>query len=287
MKRNKKMLTLAAALAVVMGVSACGGGSAANGQDVAELISNSAAVMNEVESMTTNMTMELNMESGDEAVEMLTNMDMIIISEPMKGKIDMTIDMGEIAEPQTVSMYLQEEEGKVISYIEQAGTWYAVEADADMTEKMDAASSTTEYLEGMEDFAIGGTEDLNGVATTRIDGVIKGETLQDAMESSGALSSVENMGLSQEELLAMYEDIGEMPVSMWIGEDGYVYRYEMDMTVMMQKIMDNVMAAYAEGDDSMKIMVSKVLITMDCSDFNAVTDFEIPAEALAAERIAY
>ena len=53
----------------------------------------------------------------------------------------------------------------------------------------------------------------------------------------------------------------------------------MDMTGVMQSMMSKAMAG-VEGGDS--LTMDNVEITMDCSNFNNVADFEIPAEALAA-----
>lgn len=54
-------------------------------------------------------------------------------------------------------------------------------------------------------------------------------------------------------------------------------QYELDMTAMMQGILD-VMSAGEENP----ITISKTLVHMTCSNFDAVPDFEVPAEALAA-----
>ena len=68
---------------------------------------------------------------------------------------------------------------------------------------------------------------------------------------------------------------------MWIDADGYVVKYEMDMTAMMQAVMDQAMAsAGAEAGDA-KIEISKTAVSMICKDFNAV-EVEIPAEAANA-----
>ena len=50
------------------------------------------------------------------------------------------------------------------------------------------------------------------------------------------------MGLSTEDMEALYSS--DLPLTMWIDADGYVVKYEMDMTAMMQAVMDQ--ATYAD-----------------------------------------
>ena len=83
-----------------------------------------------------------------------------------------------------------------------------------------------------------------------------------------------------DELIDLYSDLGDMPITVWIDQaTGYPVRYYMDMTGVMQSMMSKALAG-VEGGDS--LTMDKVEITMDCSNFNNVADFEIPAEALAA-----
>ena len=58
------------------------------------------------------------------------------------------------------------------------------------------------------------------------------------------------------------------------------HKYEMDMTAVMQKLMDNIMAAAPEAANAeASISFTKFKMSMTCSNFNEATDFEIPAEA--------
>ena len=57
-------------------------------------------------------------------------------------------------------------------------------------------------------------------------------------------------------------------------------KYEIDMTQMMQKIMDESLKAMGAESSSLQMKIEKTSITMVCSDFNAIAEIEIPAEAL-------
>ena len=75
-----------------------------------------------------------------------------------------------------------------------------------------------------------------------------------------------------------------IPMSIWISnESGYPVKYDMDMTQMMQVIMDSIVAQLAgeEGAEEIpEIKIDNISMTMTFSDFNNAEDFEIPAEVL-------
>ena len=112
--------------------------------------------------------------------------------------------------------------------------------------------------------------------------------MKESVEKSGMLTTASQLGLTEEQMEQALAEMGELPMSLWIDADGYVYRYEMDMTLMMQGIFDAMQEAYSDGgvaDETQRLFMKKAIVTMTADDFNAVTDFEIPAEALEAEMI--
>lgn len=177
-------------------------------------------------------------------------------------------------------MFAAETEDAFMSYMNLDGTWYAVPMDMDELDQYNAEENMDLFLENITSFSAAGEEDINGTKATKITGVITGDAMQEAIESSGAMNSVESLGVSEEEVEAMYADLGDLPISLWIDADGYVLKYEMDMTAMMQSVVEKAMAE--EGGDAV-VQLTKMMITMVCSDFNAVPDIEIPAEALEAQ----
>ena len=134
------------------------------------------------------------------------------------------------------------------------------------------------YLSSGAEYAHAGTEDINGSTADKYTGIIRGDALAEVMKASGATSSMETtMGMDLEDL---YSDLGDMPITVWIDQTtGYPVRYYMDMTGVMQSMMSKAMSGIEGGDT---LTIDKVEVTMDCSNYNNATDFEIPAEALGA-----
>ena len=102
--------------------------------------------------------------------------------------------------------------------------------------------------------------------------------MEEVIASSGMTASAESMGITEEMLISIYDELKDLPVSLWIDAEGYVLQYELDMTEMMQKVMDASMAALGAADTGMEIQ--KTSIHVVCSDFNAVEEIVIPAEVL-------
>ncbi len=284
MKWSKKFLAVAAAMTMAFAAAGCGGGDnsgnagGSDSADVEALLTKAQETMAGVESMATEMNMEISMAMGEESIDMITNAKILTVNEPLKMQMDMSMDMGEMGS-QDMQMFAEEKDGQFVTYINMDGAWYAQSATAESLAQYDADANMDLYLKNISGFSKTGEEDVNGKTASKIEGVLTGDAMKEAIQDSGALISVENMGLSTEDMEALYSS--DLPLTMWIDADGYVVKYEMDMTAMMQAVMDQAMAsAGAEAGDA-KIEISKTAVSMICKDFNAV-EVEIPAEAANA-----
>lgn len=279
MKWNKKFLAVAAAMAMAFTAVGCGGNAgSSDSTDVEALLTKAQETMDSVESMAMDMDMAIGMAMGEESIDMVTSAKILAVSEPLKMKMDMSVDMGEMGS-QSMQMYAEEKDGQFLTYTNADGAWYAQSVTADSLAQYNAEGNMDLYLKNISNFSKTGEEDINGVTASKIEGVLTGDAMKEAIEESGVLSSVENMGLSAEDIEAIYSS--DLPLAMWIDADGYVVKYEMDMTAMMQTVMDQAMANAGEAAGDVKIEISKTTISMTCKDFNAV-EVEIPAEAANA-----
>ena len=275
MKLGKRAAALALGALLAMSMTACGNG--ANKEESADQIKAAMEKINAVESMDATMYMEMDMSVMGQSIETDTKMDMSCFNDPVKVKADMTMSMGSLGSV-SMSIYADATDGDYTIYMFDGSGWTTQAADASQLEQYDAQQSMDLYLSSGAEYAHAGTEDINGSTADKYTGIIRGDALAEVMKASGATSSMETtMGMDLEEL---YSDLGDMPITVWIDQaTGYPVRYYMDMTGVMQSMMKKALAG-VEGGDSLTI--DKVEITMDCSNFNNVADFEIPAEALAA-----
>ena len=145
-----------------------------------------------------------------------------------------------------------------------------------------------------------GTETIRGSEATVFSGTVEGEDIAQMVEMSGVMDTLsESMDVDLGELNVELESLGGIPTTISLdNKTGYIVRYTMDMTELMQNLMpvlmDQLMATIAEesgleGLDlsmlGLKLDVSKTVVAVELYDFDAAGTVEIPAEARAAEEL--
>jgi outer membrane lipoprotein-sorting protein len=278
---------------------ACGAGSgdkSAADMTPEEAIAAATQNLDSLESMSYDMDMDMGFTIAVPSMEINEKLDISSKSEadyiksPIKMKMTMNMDMG-TGEAMDVLVYLVQDGDTYITYTgmeNDDGTvdWYRQE----MTDLPDMSQYKAEdamklYLSSGEGFTENGSEEINGSEAVRYDGVIKGESMQEVMDSTGMTEQLAalNMGSGED----LFANAGDLPISIWIDKEQLLpVKYEMDMTEMMQYIMEKALAQELEGlvsTEEMQMTVSKVFVTMIVKNFNGVEDFEVPEEALEAE----
>ncbi len=289
MKFYNKLIGLTMVVIMMFSVAACGGGNGGNeGGEVSqqqstaptpeEIVKAAEEKMQEATSVESNMTMDMVMTSQGQTVNMKTNMDMISFTDPMKLKMDMTIDMGEqLGGTQMMQFYADETDGNMTMYMNMMGSWYKQNVPEEQLAQYDTKENLSTYLDNSTGFTEAGTEQVNGEDATKYDGVITGSQMNEVLKASGALDDLEPM-LAGTDLDAstIYEDLPDITMSIWINAEQYPVKYEMDMTAMMQGLMDKVMAT---AQQEQALTVDAMKISMTNKNFNNAADFEIPEEA--------
>ena len=289
---KKRALAALSALTLTLSLTACGGGQQSTGDSGTDAMTPTERVaaaeekMSALTSLSIDMTQDIGMSfaMADQSQElnMSTKMQMDVIQEPLKAKGTMQIDMGEeLGGVQDVELYIMSEDDAANVYMQMNGQWVKQSVTEAELGQYDAADSLELYLDSAADFAEAGTEQVGGADATKFTGVIKGDKLYDVIEESGVLGSLGQTGtdVSEDELKAMLSELGDLPMSVWINADGYPVQYEMDMSQMIDSIVQNVLEAEGAADQGMTMTVSKAAMSLTCSNFNAVDDFELPAEA--------
>ena len=280
MKNLKRTAALALAAALVAGLAACGGDTPLDVMKTAQ------DKMAEAKSMSYDMRMEMNMTLAGQTMESVTAGKIDYIADPLTMKMEMDMNMGSMGS-MMMYMFAEQTDAGYMAYMSLDGQTWMKQALADETliEQYDAQKSMDLYLNGIEDFKAAGTETVNGSEATRYDGVISKAAMNEVMAASGAADQLAQLGLSREEAEALYQDLGELPVSIWIESgSGLPVKYEMDMTGVMQQMMINMVTSMGgTEEDAASISVDKMLISMTLDNFNEVEEIVIPEEAKNAQ----
>ncbi len=293
----KKMSVTASLVAMLALATACGDNKEANADAVQQSTEAQAEqkemtpqeryeAMNayqqgDVTSMDARIMMDMDLTMGGESVQSVTEMRMTFFMEPIKARMEMNIDMGELGS-QEMLMYMEgTEDNKGMIYVFDGTSWMTQEAP-DLTaamEQYDARNTFSVYVDGITDIKEAGKEQIDGRETVKLTGVSKGEDLKESMLASGSLDSLSSM-LDEEQLNGLLDGLENenSQIEFWVdAETNEMVKCTYDMTSAMNKIYENIAALAPEEDLGMA--VGKMVVTIDNIFYNNAEDFEIPAEA--------
>lgn len=241
--------------------------------------------MNSVTSMETKMVMDMNIvvsaDGQEQSMESTTVMDMALFSDPMKIKMEMTME----AEGENVEMSIYgeaEEDGTYMMYVYDGMNWQSQPAGVEDLAAFSARDSMASSIGDGSLYKAEGTEQIDGANAYKYSYVMTGDEMKEAMLSYGALDSFMELGIDSSQLYSMLDGLGEIITYVWIDEATlYPVKYEMDMTEVMDALMVNLFEEMGELAAGKSMNVPKMEITMTCSNFNNVADFSVPDEAKA------
>ena len=162
---------LAAAAAMTLALTGCGG----SGTDTAEaLLQQAKETMASVNSMASEMTMEMDMGMEGEVLETTTVATILTQQEPLRMQMEMTMQMDDGTEMEEMQMFAMEEDGMLKTYLYSADTWYEETLEMGELDQYNAEENMDLYLDNIENYKADGEEKIDGVETTKISGVITG-----------------------------------------------------------------------------------------------------------------
>jgi len=302
---KKKVLSLILSGVLVLSATACGkssndAGAAVNTntqtetQDSAEPVSEAQPEVDPMEesmknlesvtSMEAQMVMDMDMtisaNGQEQVIESTTTMDMVCFNDPLKLKMDMTMDMGDQGSVDMQIYAEPSESGTFNVYMFDGQSWSTQETAESALAEYDARSNLMSYIGDGSLYKQEGTEQVNGANAYKYSYVLSEEEMKQQMLDSGALDSVSSLGLDVSQIDSMLDDLGDITAYVWIDETSYYpVQYEMDMTTAMNSLMANMIEALGDQAEGLSITVPELKVVMTCSNFNNATDFTVPDEA--------
>lgn len=278
-------------LAITMAVSMAACNSATTEGETAaltpeEIIQSAETKIQEATSVESEMDMEIVMSMTGQNFSMKTNSIMSAFTEPLKIKMDTTVDIAELGS-NNVEMYIGQEDGKTMMYTNMMGSWTKQEIPEEQLTPYDTQQSMVRYLDSSTGLKEVGKEEVNAEEATKYEGVIARDTLAETMKSVGATENLEAL-LAGTDMTSdqLYEGLSDVTVAIWINAEGYPVKYEMDMTEMMQGFMRKVIqTSGVSAQEAAKLDVSTAKLSIINKNINNVTDFEIPEKAILATEV--
>lgn len=319
MEKRTRFFALLLAAVLMFSVAACGKSTADSGdfdseaaqtveteaeaeapvEEEVEEIDPIAAAQEKMENVTsmrvvsvTEMDMEIGAEGESMVMASRTTMDMTAFEDPILLKMDMTmeINMGASGDEsdnmvQNVSAYAaMQEDGACMMYVFDGAEWQSMEISAEDLAQYDPGSEATSYLNANYHYEAHGMEQVNGADAYKYSGTITGEEMEEVLVSSGALDQLSELGFDASQLASLSEDWGGLSIDLWIdAETYYPVKYEIDMTTVMDSLMSSFLEEMGEEAGGITMSIPKMWISMTCSDFNEVEEFELPDIELIPE----
>lgn len=283
MKWMKRTAALGAAALLALSLAACSGGNADETVAAALEKVKSASSLDAVIEIAAEYTSE------DQNLSVTKRMNLTTFQDPLKLKAEraLNMDSGEDTYSRTITMYARKEGEELVQYATDGSYWAKQTTTQEVLDTYNVGDTLAAYVAQASGFRKNGTETVNDADAEKYTGSISGKPLVDILESNGYLESISSMSEDQQsKIKANLERMPAAEIAVWVDQEGYLVKMEMDMLEVASNMAANIDETLGhptttDGATSDELVGSAIRLT--CSNFDAATDFEIPAEALEAE----
>lgn len=230
---------------------------------------------------------ELNIKGfyGDDEITVDLMRDMSLIVEPffadINEKSSIRYSKNE-PEVKTARLVVDSTDSADMVYLYDNDKWLkesvTVEDLRNEVSKCDVIESGIMLMKSAYDIQKLGSEEINGEKADVYEGLIPNVMIADVLDITGAAYKFKTDWDS-----SYYENSGDLPVTLWVNSENIIIGYELDITNVMQNIVDRF---YEENDlsdtyEDIKFESFKAKGTV--SEYNNKIDRVIPEEALNAD----
>lgn len=222
---------------------------------------------------------------GDDEITVNLMRDMSLIVEPFFADINekSSICYSENEpEVKTARLVVDSTDSADMVYLYDNDKWLkesvTVEDLRNEVSKCDVIESGIMLMKSAYDIQKLGSEEINGEKADVYEGLIPNVMISDVLDITGAAYKFKTDWDS-----SYYENSGDLPVTLWVNSENIIIGYELDITNVMQNIVDRF---YEENDlsdtyEDIKFESFKAKGTV--SEYNNEIDRAIPEEALNAD----
>ncbi|MCM1150352.1 MAG: hypothetical protein NC319_09775 [Butyricicoccus sp.] len=272
--RHVKPALCALAALCLFALSACGGAGERGLDGAQEKLSN-------VGSLSCGVETDMGLSLAGESFNIKSSCRVDYTSEPAAVCLRVSTDMGRLG-TSGYTAYAASSGGLYSAYIQLPGTWVRQDlSGAEALERYDIRLASKRWLGGAANVTDAGEEELDGQKVRRYDLAVSAKAVDGIMKASGAYEALSVLDITDAAARELLSGLGEIPLSVWVGEQGFPLRYELDLTGVMGALMDAV--AGTLGGDYPAMTVEGLTVSLSLSDFDAVPAIEIPSEALGAQ----
>lgn len=280
MKLFKILTTTILAVAMMFSFTACG-----KEKTLEENISASKKAVSKIKNYNANMSIDVAMNTDGQEESFLATNEITKFEKPLFLKMEMTAAQGDV-EGSKSTMYIEEKNNKFTTYMDNIGATGWIKQTMpkaridEAIKQYDIKGRVAEYLEKGTRFKEISKEDVEGITTTKYEGIIAADKVKEVLEAAGPLDFLGLTGVDEQ----FFKDIKDLKFSVWVADKGsYAVKYSIDFAPAIQTIIDNLHASYEGTEVVSKINMTKYNIEVDIMNIGKAKKIEIPEEVRAAE----
>ena len=216
----KKIMEVVVVACMIFSATACSEQQMSNAtpEEVMKAAVQKMEKVNSFESETV-LDEQMSMNGESDGSKMIVNT--VSFRNPMKTKIEMITENRE--EIQTTEMYIDKVEDSAKLYSNAGGRWYQRTLTEEELQGFLSEGDVTQYLGAVTKLENVATEQVNGKNTTKYSGMIVGEDIKKIGDGEMLEGAIAYTDMTEQEL---YEQIGDVPVFIYIDEQGYPIKFE-------------------------------------------------------------
>ncbi len=299
MKLIKKPFAFLLLAILVFSMTACGEkdqDQATMPEAAPEILEAAMGRIEDATEMDIDMTMKMDIGMMGQSMNMTTNARSLIFTDPLKAKVEATVEAEGQEGNETVTTYIGKEGDEHFIYMNLGDTWSKQSiGDIESALSTYGKQDTDLYVQNKDSFSIKETVEEDGKTYTVLTGSMPKEAVQELFADSGVGDQLGMGGLDASILEGI--DLEGFALNVWVdNETVTVKKIFMDMSAFMKTIMDSVLGGIAGTLTDEDLKASGVESASDLSiDVNVCTmevvynktkdveSFDIPKEALDAE----
>ena len=245
-----------------------------------EVIKAAVQKMEQVDSFESETVIDEQISMGEESDSSKMIVNTVSFQNPIKIKTEMIMENRQ--EIQKTEMYIDKTEDSAKLYSNTEGRWYQRTLTEQELQGFLSEGDVTQYLGAVTKLENVATEQVNGKNTTKYSGMIVGEDIKKIGDGEMLEGAIINTDMTEQQL---YEQIGDVPVFIYIDEQGYPVKFEIDLKNMMQTVCDiSRQSISSEYEIFNNMTIDTMTMTLTYQNINNATDFEIPQQAKEAEQ---
>ena len=276
----KRLMGTALVVCMLFSATACSEQQMSNATPE-EVIKAAAQKMEKVNSFESEMVIDEQMSLGGESDGSKMIFNIVSFQKPIKRKMETIMENRQ--EIQTIEMYIDKTGNSAKLYSNDKGSWYQRTLTEEELKAFFSEGDVTQYLGAVTKLENVATEQVNGKNTTKYSGVIVGEDIKKIGDGEMLEGAITYTDMTEQEL---YEQIGDVPVFIYIDEQGYPIKFEIDLKNMMQTVWDiSRQSISSEFEVFNDMTIDTMTMTLTYQNINNATDFEIPQQAKEAEEV--